>query len=65
MHAMTEERLPLSVAAQRLRVSTERARRMVTTGRLQGVLFAGRWMIDAKSVERAATELERSPKPAA
>lgn len=57
MLGLTEERLPLSLAAQRLKVSSERAKRMVTCGRLEGEFFAGRWMVTAESVARLATEL--------
>ncbi len=58
MPGLMEERLPLSLAAQRLQMSSERAKRMLTCGRLEGEFFAGRWMVTRESVERLRDQME-------
>jgi hypothetical protein len=56
--ASTEVSLP--IAAMRLRVSGEVARRMVLRGELEGRLEEGRWRVAVASVERALSERERA-----
>lgn len=54
MSAVAAKRMTLPIAAQRLGVSYERAKRMLLNGTLSGVQIAGRcWLVDADSVGRA------------
>ncbi len=54
-----ENMLPLSIAAQKLCVSRERAARLLFRGVLAGEQRDGRWFVTAKSVERAGEQLAR------
>lgn len=44
--------VPLSHAAQRLRLSPEAARRRIATGALDGRQVLGRWVVTEQSVQR-------------
>ncbi len=60
--AATEVSLPL--AAQRLRVSGEIARRMLLRGELQGRQVGGRWLVAVNSIDRfeqKRSQLEPAP----
>lgn len=48
----------LTLAAQQLRISYERARRLLLCGRLDGNLEDGRWFVTAESVQRVKRERE-------
>jgi len=65
MPGLTEDRLPLSLAAQKLKMSSERAKRMLTCGRLEGEFFAGRWMVTRDSVEKLREQLQAPTSSAA
>jgi hypothetical protein len=56
--------VPVSAAAARLGISGERVRRMLQTGRLEGRLVVGRWLISESSLDRMALELKREPEAA-
>ena len=51
--------VPLPIAAQRLRVSGERARRMILRGDLDGRLEGGRWVVTGESLREAEVRLGR------
>jgi hypothetical protein len=52
--------VPLPLAAQRLRISGERARRMILRGELDGRLEGGRWVVTRESLREAELRLGRS-----
>lgn len=54
---MKKGHVPLVLAAQKLRVSRERAMRLMLIGVLDGEKRGGRWYIEAKSLERAIRQL--------
>jgi hypothetical protein len=51
--------VPLSIAAQRLAVSWERAWRLVLQGRIRGRKVNGRWLVSWPDTERLAEELDQ------
>ena len=53
--------VPLPIAAMRLRVSGEVARRMVLRGELAGRLVKGRWVVSEASVSRKERERDDAP----
>ena len=48
-----QNEVPITLAAQQLGVSRERAMRRVLTGALKGVQRCGRWYVDASSLRQA------------
>ncbi|MHC4089801.1 MAG: hypothetical protein ACYSVY_05910 [Planctomycetota bacterium] len=54
----TRDEVPLSIAAQRLGLSWERAWRLVLQGRIRGRKVSGRWMVSWPDTERLADELD-------
>jgi hypothetical protein len=46
------DKILLSQAAMALRVSRERAMRLVLSGQLEGELVAGRWLVTRASLDR-------------